>query len=144
MTSLIEILTSPERRPVAVQALSDVVEAEVRGTSGLSGMALRAGFAAATKLRPDLVPRAIDRLLPEFAAQLDPYWQQRGAQPFGAHLQEHREAVSEDLLSVADHRLADPQHAALAKIYGAMRPKARGQVADSLPRLGAAIEELAR
>ena len=144
MSSLPDILTSPERRPGAVQALTEVVEKEVRGTSGLGGMALRAGFAAATKLRPDLVPRAIDRLLPEFAGQLDPYWQRRGAQPFGTHLQAHGDAVSDALLSVADGRLADTPHAALARIYGALRPRAQAQVADTLPRLGATIETLAR
>lgn len=144
MPSLPDLLTRPERRPQVVRTLTDVIEAEVRTTSGLGGMALRAGFAAATRLRPDLVPRAIDRLLPEFAAQLDPYWQQRGAQPFGPYLRSHREAVSDALLGVADGRLADPQHATLAKMYAGLRPRARAQVADALPRLGAAIESLAR
>lgn len=144
MSSLPDILTSPERRPGAVQALTELVEGEVRRTSGLGGMALRAGFSAATSLRPGLVAHAIDRLIPEFAGQLDPYWQRRGAQPFGPYLQAQGDAVPDALLTVADDRLANPQHAALARIYAALRPRAHAQVSAALPRLGATIETLAR
>ncbi len=144
VSTLPEILTSSVGRPAAVRALADVVEDEVRRKSGVGGMALKAGFAAAAKMRPDLVPHAIDKMLPEFAERLDPYWQQRGEQPFGAYLQGHSEPVSDALLGVTDARLQNPNHAALAKIYAALRPKARSQVAESLPRLGAAIESLAR
>lgn len=144
MASLPEILTSPQNRPAAVQTLSGVVEEEVQSKSGVGGMALKAGFAAAAKIRPDLVSRAVDRMLPEFASKLDPCWQERGEQPFGEYLRAHGESVPDALLAVTDERLANPNHAALSKVYNALRPKARAHVAEALPRLGAAIESLAR
>ena len=52
--------------------------------------------------------------------------------------------VEQDERLTLGQRLADPQHAALARIYGALRPRAQAQVADTLPRLGATIETLAR
>lgn len=142
MSTLPEILTSPQRRPAAVQALTDVVQDEVRGKSGVGGMALKAGFAAATKIRPDLVPHAVERLLPDFAERLEPYWQGRNGQPFGEHLRAHGDQVADDLLAVTDERVAQARPA-IAKIYGGLRPKAKTQVVDALPRLGGAIESLA-
>lgn len=142
MSSLSEILTTPEKAPAAVTTLSGVVQDEVQSKSGIGGMALKAGFAAATKIRPDLVPHAVERMLPDFAEKLDPYWQGRGAQPFGEHLRAHEAQATDALLAVTDERV---EHArpAIGKIYSGLRPKAAAHVRDALPRLGAAIESLA-
>ena len=142
MSTLPEILAPPERQPAAVRTLTGVVEDEVASKSGVGGMALKAAFAAATKIRPDLVPHAIERMLPDFATQLDPYWQRRDGQPFGEYLRGHGDAVSDALLGVTDARVGQARPA-IAKIYGGLRPKAKAQVSDALPRLGAAIESLA-
>ncbi len=143
MTSLSDILTAPERRPAAVGALAGVVSDEVAARSGLSGVALKAAHKAVTAISPDLVPRAIDRMLPDFATALDPFWQQRSGAAFGAYLSSRGTEVSDALLAVTDVRAANPDHARLARIYNGIRPKAAALVEAALPRLGTALESQA-
>lgn len=142
-TTLSETLLDPARRDHAVTTLVNVVEAEVASKGGLSGVALKTGFKAVQKMSPDLVRRAVNGMLPDFATSLQPYWEARGESPFGAYLASHGSVVADSLLSVSDERAQRPNHAAVAKIYNGLRPKAKAQVEEALPRLGTAIESLA-
>ncbi len=141
---LAQILTDPARRPAAVDALAAAVEAEVQSRSGLSAVALKAGYKAVTSVKPDLVRKAVNRMLPDFADKLEPFWASRGTTPFGEHLAANGAAASDALLQVTDERANKPDHAAVAKVYNGLRPKARGLVEQGLPRIGATIESLAR
>lgn len=142
-TDLSRILTDPARRPLAVEALAGVVEAEVQSRSGVVGMALKTAYKAVTSMKPDLVFRAVDYMLPDFADQLDPYWASRDGQGFGQYLSTRGDEVADALLVVTDKRAAKPDHAAIAKIYNGLRPRAKGLVEQALPRLGTTIESLA-
>lgn len=141
-TSLADTLIDPAVRPQAVSALAGVVEAEVKSRSGFSGVAIKAGYKTVTAMKPAIVKRAINRMLPDFAAQLDPFWASRDGRPFGDHLAENSAEVAEALLAVTDKRAADADHAALAKVYKSVRHMAKGMVEQALPRVGAAIESV--
>jgi hypothetical protein len=130
-------------QPKAVEALVGVVESEVQNRSGITGVAVKVGYKAVTALQPGLVERAITKMLPDFADQLDPFWSSKGAQPFGAHLAAHGDAAAEALLAVSDQRSQKPDNAAFAKVYKTLRPKAKGLVEQALPQVGAAIESVA-
>lgn len=143
MTSLPLVLTDPARRPQAVEALASVVESEVRDRSGISGVALKTAFKAVTAIKSDIVFKAVDYMLPDFADALDPFWAARGGQPFGAYLSGRGAEAADALLNVTDKRANKPEHATIAKIYNSLRPKAQGMVEAALPRLGAAVESLA-
>ena len=78
-TAVSDALLDQTRRPAAVVALTEVIDAEVADKSGIGGAAVKAGYAAARKLGGDFVPSATDRLLPQFAAALDPFWASKGA-----------------------------------------------------------------
>jgi len=140
MTTLSETLLTPERRPQTVDALVGVVEDEVASKSGLSGTAIKTAYKAARKIDDRIVRRAIAGMLPEFLDQLEPFWAGRGEQPFGAHLAGQGERASEALLAVTDARAANPKHAAVAKVYGMLRGKAKDHVPAALPRVGTALE----
>ena len=47
MTSLREALTAPETKPAVVADLSALIESEVAGLSGLTGIAIKTAFAGA-------------------------------------------------------------------------------------------------
>ncbi len=143
MTGLTELLLAPERREQVVSALEETVIAQVNSTSGLSGVALRTALAAVRKLSPDLVRRAVAGMLPDIASQLEPFWAARGGQSFAAYLPTRSDEAADALLAVADERATRPSHAAVARIYGTVRPKAKAQVTGALPALGATIDELA-
>ena len=144
MHSLPVVLTDPARRPQAVQALAGVVEGEVQARSGMSGVALKTAFRAVTAVKSDIVLKAVDYMLPDFADALDPFWVARGEQGFGTYLSSRGPEAATALLGVTDKRAAKPKHAAVAKIYNSLRPKAQGMVEAALPRLGEAVESLAR
>ena len=143
-TTVSEALLEPSRRPVAVTALTDVVDAEVADKSGIGGVAVKAGYAAVKKLGGGFVQRATDRLLPQFATALDPFWATKGDRPFGDHLASQPDTVADALLAVTDARAASTSHASAAKVYGSLRGKAKEHVVAALPRLGAAVERLVR
>ncbi|MFN8075941.1 MAG: hypothetical protein U0Q15_11045 [Kineosporiaceae bacterium] len=143
-TTLSTILADPARRTQAVAALTAAVEAEVQGRSGLSSLPIKAGYKAVTAVKPTIVATAIDRMLPDFASSLDPFWATRGAQPFGAHLAAQGDSAAEALLSVTDSRAVKPDHAGAAKIYNGLRPKAKELVEAALPRVGDAFESVTR
>ena len=83
-TAVSDALLEPTRRPVAVETLTDVIDAEVADKSGLGGAAVKAGYAAAKKLGGNFVTSATDRLLPQFASALDPFWATKGESSFGS------------------------------------------------------------
>ncbi|TQM62406.1 DUF6918 family protein [Humibacillus xanthopallidus] len=141
-TTVSDALLEPTRRPAAVAALTEVIDAEVADKSGLGGAAVKAGYAAAKRLGGDFVASATDRLLPQFASALDPFWATKGEQPFGAHLASQPEAAADALLAVTDAKAANTSHGAAAKVYGSLRGKAKEHVVAALPRLGTAVERV--
>ncbi|WP_295697124.1 hypothetical protein [Lapillicoccus sp.] len=142
MPTLSETLLAPDRRPSTVDALVGVVDAEVKSKSGIGGAAIKTAYAAAKKVDSRLVSRATNRMLPDFLTALEPYWQE-GTADFGAHLTSQQDAVTESLLAVTDRRADNPSHAAVAKVYGMVRPKAKTHVTAALPRLGSTLQSLA-
>ena len=141
-TAVSDALLEPTRRPAAVEALTGVIDAEVGDKSGFGGAAVKAGYSAAKKLGGDFVASATDRLLPQFATALDPFWATKGDQPFGEHLAAQPDAAADALLAVTDAKAANTSHGAAAKVYGTLRGKAKEHVVAALPRLGAAVEDL--
>lgn len=145
MSVLQQTLLTPERRPQAVQALTDVVEHEVQAKRGLSGAAIRAGYAAVTKARAGVVPGAVDRMLPDFLDALEPYWARWSADrqgSFGTHLSADGDAVANALLAVTDARAERTSQAVFKKAYSGLRGKAVENVKTALPALGDAISRL--
>ncbi len=142
MSSLPELLLDPSRRDQVVAALVSTVESEVQSKSGIGGMALKAAFKAVQKISPELVRRAVNGMLPDMAERLDPIWQSRGEQPFGVYLPSRGDEAADAMLAVTDERAARPKHAAVAKIYNTVRPKAKSQVVEALPAVGRAIDSV--
>lgn len=80
-------------------------------------------------------------MLPDFLTALQPFWDNKPADvSFADHLAANSDAAAEALLTVTDDQTATARPA-LAKAYGSLRGKAKGYVAASLPRVGAAIEK---
>ncbi|MEL4359123.1 MULTISPECIES: DUF6918 family protein [unclassified Luteococcus] len=137
--SFSESLLNPTNRPQVVQAISTVIDQEVAGKGGLGGMALKGAYASAKKMKDGIVVKGTNAMLPDIAAALEPYWNAKGDQDFGAYLASRSGEVADDLLTVADAKAASPDNAAIAKLYKPIRGKAKGYVEEALPRLAAAL-----
>ena len=133
------------QRPDIVEALSDLATTTVDSTSGLTGMALKSVLKAATAVREDIVPHVIDRILPDLADALDPYWRTYSAgvsaETFGAYLHENAEPVSADLARIADAYAKDNAPASLHRVYTSARNKGVEVLKKHLEQLGNTLEE---
>ena len=133
-------LLSPENRPRLVRDCVDLVDAEVDGKGGLSGLALKTALKAIKVVKPELVERGVSALLDAWVVELGKHyqdWEVAGGQPdsFGAYCREASSAVAESLLSVTDARVrkADPR---IAGMYEKLRPNAKEHVLAAVPQLG--------
>lgn len=138
-----EQILEPSRRSEVVAAIAGVIESTIAGQSGLSGMAVKTAFAGAKKAKGDMVEKGVDRMLPQVADVLAPYWDAKGDQDFGAFLGNNSSEVADKLLKVADDNAAKVDNAAMAKAYKGVRGKAKGIVEEALPKLGQAIAPFA-
>ncbi|WP_433506835.1 DUF6918 family protein [Pseudonocardia halophobica] len=143
MTQNLEtILTDPARRPAVVADLNELVGQEVKDKGGMSGAAVKLGYQTVSKIRPGVVPAAVDRMLPQFAGALQPFYADYRAaaagSDFGAYLAGRPDAA-DALLGVTDRRAESSSSDALKKAYAKLRPNARKNVEEALPRLGTLI-----
>ncbi|MEN9787500.1 MAG: hypothetical protein RLZZ299_2764 [Pseudomonadota bacterium] len=137
MPSLTSVLADPSRRRRVIEGGAALVEAEVAGKGGLSGLALKGGFAVVKKAKPDFVPAALDALMDTFAARIDPFWERCQAEGAEArsYFVTHGPSIADALLAVTDAKarsVAGPVRA----VYDKLRPEARKHVLEAMPRLG--------
>ena len=94
------------------------------------------------KVGPNIVPSAVEALLPEFVEKLQPFWQEyAGNGSFADFLVARGEVVADALLGVTDERIAGSSKAAVKKVYDSMRPSAKKHVVEALPRVGELIQK---
>lgn len=135
-----ELLARPDRKAAVVDATARLVEDEVARKSGLSGAALRAGFAAFKRVRPGIVRAGVERLLPELAAALDRHWiEGSAAGDVDGHFRAHQARIAADLLGVTDAIAARSTHRSLKTLYGSLRGAAEAHVREAVPRLPGVI-----
>ncbi|MGW0039475.1 DUF6918 family protein [Gordonia sp. NPDC003376] len=128
-------------RAAVVDDLVGVIDGQVSAQKGLGGAAVKAAYATAQKVKPDIVRKATNLMLPDFVTALQPFWDSKPAgTAFGDHLAADSDSASEALLAVTDAQ-AETAKAPLARAYGSLRGKAKGYVADALPAVGAAVEK---
>jgi hypothetical protein len=141
--TLEQILLDPARRPAVVSDLEGLVDSEVSSKSGVSGALVKTGYAAAKKLRPSIVPSAVDKLLGEFTGALEPFYADYRASSggdFGDYLAGRPDAA-DALLKVTDSRAERSSSETLKSAYGKLRPHGERNVQDALPQLGRLIDK---
>lgn len=142
--SLTTTLLDPARQPAVVADFASVVEAEVGDKSRLSGTVIKTAYSAVKKVSPNVIESALTKLLPDFAAALDPFWtefQAQGPGDFGQFLAARGDAVGDALLAVTDKKAESTSQPALRKAYSSLRGKAKENVVAALPRVGAAVQK---
>lgn len=142
MSSLTESLLAADSRPAVVTDLVSVIDAEVKEKKGLGGVAVKGGYAAVRKVSPTIAASATDRMLPDFAAALQPFWDDfDGAGDFGAYLAGRGDEAADALLAVTDARAAATEREPLKRAYNGLRGKAKAHVEQALPRLGKVVQQ---
>lgn len=142
MTTLRDTLTSPDRKPAVVADLGALIENEVQGMSGLTGIAAKAAYAAAKTRNPNIAQRAGGAYLGALADAIDPFWSQftaSGGGDFGAYLAQRSDEVSPALQRAMDAEA--PAAGSQRAMYDRFKPQAVKVLTGALPRLGALVQK---
>jgi hypothetical protein len=137
MGSLVQTIQDAEKRRAVVDDCVRLIEAEVSSKRGISGMGIKAAFKAVRGLRPGMIPMAMNHLLDEFAAKLDPFWsecQASGKKPRSFFV-ERKGDVAEALLSITDARRDKADNRVMVRAYNGLRPKVVSYIGDAMPRV---------
>jgi len=136
-----DAIADPARRAAMIADGIVELEAELDARSGVTAMAMRAGYKTLRKVRPDMIESNLQRLLPRWAPVLDPYVEAgRASGDVVGHFQANAPAIAEGLLGVTDQRAAEANNALAVKAYQKLRPKAKDQVVAGMPRLARLVE----
>ncbi len=146
MKELKNLVTDPARREGIVKDCVELINSEVHGKSGLSGMAVRAAYAVVKAFKPRMVESTVDALLDEFTVELQPiyaHYQEEGSPgTLEGYFAAPRSAdVAEKLLVITDRRAEKTSHKTIAKTYFKLRPKAKEHVGQSAPGIGKILDK---
>ena len=119
-----DVLTDKSKKPAVITDCLTLIDEEVDAKGGLSGLALKAGYKVIKGIKPGFVQQVVTDLLPEFAAALDPLYQ-------------------EALLSITDAKAERAKSGVVKGTYDKLRSTAKKNVEDALPRLGRLIAKYA-
>ena len=143
MSTLPEILTSDTRKAAVVEDCLSIIDSEVADKSGLSGLAIKAGYGVIKGINPTFVKQVVVDLLPEFATALGPIFEEARTtnKPIAAHFSTNSGRVADALLAITDAKAARSKSGAVKGTYDKLRSSAKKNVESAVPRLGKMVEK---
>ncbi|MFO0593051.1 MAG: hypothetical protein U0441_36250 [Polyangiaceae bacterium] len=139
---LADALKDDTKKAAIVADCCTLVDEEVSDKGGLSGIAVKAGYAAVKGIKPGFIKHTIEHLLPEFAAQLDPLWSEAVSKgTYARHLLDNKSRVADALLAVTDARAKKSDKGMVKSTYEKLRGSAKKNVEEAVPRLGRLLEK---
>ena len=139
--SLREQFQVPGKRAALVDDCVALVDSEVGKKSGLSGVILKAGYAAVKGIKPGFIRKTVDGLFDRWAEKLEPFWEQAAAAGKSPrdHLIANKSRVADALLEVTDEKAERAEIALVGSTYKKLRPTAKSHVEEAVPGLAAVI-----
>lgn len=113
-----------------------LIDQQVAAKGGLSGLALKTTYGVVKGIGPTYLSGAIERLLPEMMAALDPLWIEglQTGNPID-YLTENRGQTADRLLSVTDGRIAGSRNTLVKTSYSRLRQSVKHDVEAAVPGL---------
>jgi hypothetical protein len=144
--TLQDTLLAPDTKPAVVADCRALVDQQVKDKSGISATALKLGYKTVTSFAPGYLNDTIESMLPEFVAQLEPFWADftaSGSAQFGDYLSKRGPEVAEALLTVTDNMAGRSERPAIVKAYKAVRGGAAKNIEAALPAVGDLVQKYA-
>lgn len=143
MPKLTEALTSESKKSVVVDDCCKLIDEEVADKSGISGLAIKAGYGAVKGIKPGFIRQVVSDLLPEFAKALEPFHDEAVTQnkPIPAHFEANSGRVADSLLGITDAKAKNAKSGVVKGTYEKLRPTAKKHVEQAIPRLAKLIEK---
>ncbi|KAB2908179.1 MAG: hypothetical protein F9K40_04540 [Kofleriaceae bacterium] len=142
--SLVERIGVEPIRAKVIEECVELIDAQVKSKSGLSGMAIKGAYATIKTIKRGFVPSVVDALLDDWLGKLQPHhdkWSAGGSGTFAEFVIARSDDVAEDLLQVTDERAAKTSHTTAKKAYEKMRGNAKKNVIEAIPELARLIEK---
>ncbi len=139
---LVDALNDATKKTAIVNDCCTLLDEEVAAKGGLSGIAVKAGYAAVKGVKPGFIKHTVEHLLPEFAEKLDPVW--ADAVKTGApasYFTSNKGRVADALLAVTDARAAKSTKGTVKSMYEKLRGSAKKNVEEAVPRLSKLLEK---
>ncbi len=135
-------LLNSNKKAIVVDDCCKMIEAQLASKSGISGIALKAAFAALKGIQPGYIPNVVEQLLPECFTALDPLWSEgvHKGNPV-AHLVDRRDRTAEALLGVTDARIKHSKRQIVRGTYEKLRGSAKKHVEEAVPDLAKVIDK---
>ncbi len=143
MASLRDAFASEDKKQIVIDECLQILDQEVADKSGISGMAIKAGFKAVKGIRPGFIRQVVHDLLPEFADALDPMYQEaiESDKEVGKYLVDNSGRAADALLAITDNKAVKSKNRLVKKTYEKLRGQAKKNVEAAMPRLGKLIEK---
>jgi hypothetical protein len=143
MSKLAETLTAPGKKSAVVADCLVLIDQEVADKGGLSGLAIKAGYAAVKGVKPGFVQGVVEDLLPRFAAALDPMYAEAGTKGVSveSHFQSNAGRVADALLAITDAQAQRSSSGVVKGAYERLRGTAKKNVEAAVPRLSRVIQK---
>lgn len=140
--ALIDGLADDNKRQTLVADLTNLLDTQVSSIGGVSGMAIKAGYAAIKGISPRYCAGAIERLLPESFAALEPIWEE-GLNTGDAvgYLSQNRSRTADLLLSITDIRIQKSSNSTIKGVYNKLRSSVKKHVEEAVPGLAQVIDK---
>lgn len=147
MADLKERLAETDRK-IVIRDTVVLIDEEVDRKSGVTGFALKQGYKVVKKLRGGrMIEDAVDHLLDDFAAALDPmyqdYLQDDSASSFESYLSNRSDEAADALLGITDTKIKKAETKVIIVTYEKLRGQAKKHVVDALPGVGRLIDKYA-
>ncbi len=137
--TLPEILLAPDVRPHVIADSLTLIDSELADKSGISGNAIKLAYKTVSSFASGYIRETVEKMLPEIAAQLQPYWADftaSGGAQFADYLAKRGDEAAESLLSISDAMAERSNKPVVVKAYRAVRAGAARHVQAALPRVG--------
>lgn len=142
MGSLNDIIMKAGVRERVIKDGVVLIDQEVGDRKGITGMAIKGGYAFVKKIKHNFVEDALDGLIDEFIEQLSPFYDEHGSpKGFDSFMAKNQSRVADGLLKVTDRRRDTTSHGSLKKAYDKLRPMAKSNVEQAVPRLGKLVQK---
>ena len=113
-----------------------LIDQQVAAKGGLSGMAMKAAYGVIKGIGADYIPGAINRMLPDTCAAIDPIWQEGTASGDPVKfLSENKDRAADSILSVTDSRIATTDNGVVSATYKKLRKSVKNDVVAAVPEL---------
>jgi hypothetical protein len=136
-----DTLQNQSTRDSIVADCVKLMDEQVAAKNGISGLALKATYGVVKGVGAGYIPGAIDRLLPQVFAALDPMWEEgvQNGDPV-AHLTQNRSRTADTLLSITDAKIEKTDNGVVRASYNKLRKSVRGDVEEAIPGLAKIID----